>query len=110
MRLATFATALFAAAAAGLTMASPTPAPAATVDESILDLFMQAAGAGDGGPTLHKRYAYTFLFKDGTIYANPTDPNLLAKVTTRCYAPSKDLLLLFTDGQQCKGNLVPVAA
>ena len=100
MHLSTFATALFAA----LAIAAPAPA---TVDESILDLLHDLPA---GGPTLHKRYAYIFLFKDGTIYANPTDPNLLAKVTTRCYAPSKDLLLLFTDGRQCAGTLVPVAA
>lgn len=92
--------ALFAA------LATAAPAPA-TVDESILDYLHDMPA---GGPTLHKRYAYTFLFNNGYIYANPTDPNLLAKVTTRCYAQSKDLLLLFTDGQQCKGSLVPVAA
>lgn len=104
MRFSIFTTALFAA----LAMAAPAPAPApATLDESILDLLHDMPA---GGPTLHKRYAYTFLFKDGTIYANPTDQNLLAKVTTRCYVASKDLLLLYTDGKPCQGNLVPVAA
>lgn len=100
MRFSIFTTALFAA----LAMAAPAPA---TLDEAILNLLHDMPA---GGPTLHKRYAYTFLFRDGTIYANPTDPNLLAKVTTRCYAASKDLLLLFTDGKPCPGSLVPVAA
>lgn len=100
MRLSTFATALFAA------LATTAPAPVA-IDKSILDLLRDLPA---GGPTLHKRYAYTFLFIDGAIYANPTDPNLLAKVTNRCYVPAQDLLLLFTNGQQCTGPLVPVAA
>lgn len=100
MRLSTFATALFAA------LATTAPAPVA-VDESILN-FLRDLPAG--GPTLHKRYAYTFLFINGAIYANPTDTNLLAKVTTRCYVPAQDLLLLFTNGQKCRGPLVPAAA
>lgn len=100
MRLSTFATALFAA------LASAAPAPA-TVDESILDLLHELPA---GGPTLHKRYARSFLIDNGYIYANPTDPKLLAKVTTRCYSASKDLLVLYTDGTLCAGNLVPVAA
>lgn len=99
MRLSTFATALFAA------LATAAPAPAA-VDESILDLLRDLPAGG----TLHKRYAYTFLFYNGSIYANPTDANLLAKVTARCYSSSKDILLLFTDGKPCPGSLVPVAA
>lgn len=100
MRLSTFATALFAA------LATTAPAPVA-IDKSIRDLLRDLPA---GGPTLHKRYAYTFLFINGAIYANPTDPNLLAKVTNRCYVPAQDLLLLFTNGQQCTGPLVPVAA
>lgn len=100
MRLSTFATALFAA----LATAAPVPA---TVDKSILDLLHELPA---GGPTLHKRYAMTVLLDKGYIYSNPTDPNLLAKVTTRCYSASKDLLVLYTDGTLCMGNLVPVAA
>ena len=100
MRLSTFLTALVAA------LATAAPAPAA-VDESILDLLHDLPAAG---PVLHKRYAYTFLFDNGVIYANPTEPKLLAKVTTRCYVPTQDLLLLFTDGQKCAGSLVTVPA
>lgn len=100
MHLSTFATALFAV------LATAAPAPA-TVDKSILDFLHELPA---DGPTLHKRYAISFLIYNGSIYANPTDPNLLAKVTTRCYSASKDLLVLYTDGTQCADNLVPVAA
>ncbi|MCJ1346180.1 hypothetical protein MMC31_004394, partial [Peltigera leucophlebia] len=92
MHLSTIVTALFAA----LAMAAPAPA---AIDESIPDLLHDLPV---GGPALHKRYVYTFLFDNGYVTTNPTDPKLLAKVTTRCYSRTKDILILYTNGQPCK--------
>lgn len=79
----------------------------ATIDKSILDYLHNILA---GGSTPYKCYGYTFFFKDRTIYANATDSNLLAKVTTRCYTLSKDVPLFSIDRALCKGKLVSVEA
>lgn len=62
-------------------------------------------GIPDSSHALAKR-SKTFLFRNGYIYANPTDPNLLRKVTRKCYVPSEDVVLLFTDATKCTGSTI----